>query len=73
MDNFEEKDEPFIQKLWANFWEDPIMKVLIIAFLLNLEFYNRGKQTSIEVIGLGVAVILTPIIATGLEYLDKQK
>jgi len=62
-----QKGESFIGKLLGNLG-DPIIKILIVALILNSIFAALGKAEWYEPVGIAIAVILATLISTWSEY-----
>ena len=63
----EQEVEGFWQKFIGNF-SDPIIKILIVALVLNLIFAFMGKTEWYESMGIAIAVFLATFVATLSEY-----
>ncbi len=69
----EQKQESFWHKLLMNF-NDPIIKVLIVALLLNVVFMflhyfaNIGDTEWYETVGIAAAIIIATVVSTYSEY-----
>jgi len=59
--------ETFVHKLWLNF-QDPIIKILIFALLINVFFVYTGHGDWIETAGIFLAIILATFVSTYSEY-----
>lgn len=59
--------ETFWDKLWDNF-QDPIIRILIFALLVNVVFVYMGHGDWIETAGIFLAIILATFVATYSEY-----
>jgi len=63
----EQAREGFWDKLKANF-DDPIIKILIFALILNVFFAFMGKAEWYESVGIALAVLLATFVSTYSEY-----
>ncbi len=63
--------EGFWDKFKGNF-EDPIIKILIVALIINVIFMFFGKTEWYESVGIAVAVILATMIATWSEHSNEE-
>ncbi|WP_084281265.1 calcium-translocating P-type ATPase, PMCA-type [Alkaliphilus transvaalensis] len=63
--------ETFWDKFKGNF-EDPIIKILIVALIVNVIFMFFGKTEWYESVGIAVAVVLATMIATWSEYSNEE-
>ena len=59
--------ETFWDKLWENF-KDPIIRILILALLVNVVFVYMGHGDWIETMGIFLAIILATFVSTYSEY-----
>jgi P-type Ca2+ transporter type 2C len=53
--------ETFWDKLWENF-KDPIIRILILALLVNVVFVYMGHGDWIETMGIFLAIILATAV-----------
>ena len=63
----EQAREGFWDKLKGNF-DDPIIKILIFALILNVIFAFMGKSEWYESVGIALAVLLATFVSTYSEY-----
>lgn len=63
--------ETFFHKLLANF-QDPIIKILILALLINIGFVYMGHGDWIETAGIFVAIVLATFVSTYSEYSNES-
>lgn len=63
--------ETFWDKLWQNF-QDPIIRILILALLVNIVFVYMGHGDWIETLGIFVAIILATFVSTYSEYSNEN-
>lgn len=63
--------ETFWDKLWDNF-QDPIIRILIFALLVNVVFVYMGHGDWIETAGIFLAIILATFVATYSEYSNEN-
>ncbi|MCB5953527.1 calcium-translocating P-type ATPase, PMCA-type [Enterococcus sp. CWB-B31] len=67
----EKQAESFLDKLKGNF-DDPIIKILIVALVLNLIFSFLGYAEWYEALGIAIAVLLATLIGTWSEYSNES-
>ena len=67
----EQAREGFWDKLKGNF-DDPIIKILIFALVLNVFFAFMGKSEWYESVGIAMAVILATGVSTFSEYRNES-
>ena len=67
----EQAREGFWDKLKGNF-DDPIIKILIFALVLNVFFAFMGKAEWYESVGIAMAVILATGVSTFSEYRNES-
>lgn len=67
----ERQAESFLDKLKGNF-DDPIIKILIVALVLNLIFSFLGYAEWYEALGIAIAVLLATLIGTWSEYSNEN-
>ena len=63
--------ETFWDKLWENF-KDPIIRILILALLVNVVFVYMGHGDWIETMGIFLAIILATFVSTYSEYSNEN-
>ncbi|MFA7068048.1 MAG: calcium-translocating P-type ATPase, PMCA-type [Acidaminococcaceae bacterium] len=63
--------ETFLHKLWLNF-QDPIIRILIFALLINIVFVYTGHGDWIETAGIFLAIILATFVSTYSEYSNES-
>ena len=63
--------ESFWDKLKGNL-NDPIIKILIVALVINVIFYFFGKSEWYESLGIAIAVVLATLISTISEYSNEN-
>ncbi len=63
--------ESFWDKLKGNL-NDPIIKILIVALVINVTFYFFGKTEWYEALGIAIAVVLATLISTISEYSNEN-
>ncbi len=66
-----QKIESFWDRLKKNF-EDPIIRILIVALVINLIFFFLGKSEWYESLGIAIAVLLSTFIATWSEHRNEE-
>ena len=67
----EQAREGFWEKLKGNF-DDPIIKILIFALILNVIFAFLGKSEWYESVGIAMAVLLATLVSTFSEYRNES-
>ncbi len=67
----EQAREGFWDKLKGNF-DDPIIKILIFALVLNVFFAFMGKAEWYESVGIAMAVLLATFVSTYSEYQNEN-
>lgn len=67
----EAKGETFWQKFTGNF-DDPIIKILLVALGLNVVFMLMGKAEWYESVGIAIAVLLATYISTYSEHSNEK-
>lgn len=67
----EQAREGFWDKLKGNF-DDPIIKILIFALILNVFFAFMGKAEWYESVGIAMAVLLATLVSTFSEYKNES-
>jgi len=63
--------ETFLHKLWMNF-QDPIIKILVFALIINIFFVYTGHGDWIETAGIFLAIILATFVSTYSEYSNES-
>ncbi|MEG0797379.1 MAG: calcium-translocating P-type ATPase, PMCA-type [Acidaminococcaceae bacterium] len=63
--------ETFVHKLLSNF-QDPIIKILIFALLINIFFVYSGHGDWIESGGIFLAILLATFVSTYSEYSNES-
>ena len=63
----EQEHESFWDKLKGNF-DDPIIKILCFALVLNVFFAFMGQAEWYEALGIALAVILATFVSTFSEF-----
>ena len=63
--------QTFFNKLLDNF-RDPIIRILIVALLINMGFVYTGHADWIETAGIFVAIILATFVSTWSEYSNEN-
>lgn len=61
----------FVDKLLENF-QDPIIRILILALLINVVFVYMGHGDWIETAGIFLAIILATFVSTWSEYSNEN-
>lgn len=65
------KSETFLDKLKGNFG-DPMIKILLVALIINVLFTFMGKAHWYESAGIALAVILATLVSTFSEYKNEN-
>lgn len=68
----QKEGETFWQKYIGNFKEDPIMKILLVALVINILFVFWGKSQWYESLGIALAVILASFVGTWSEFSNEN-
>ncbi len=63
----EQKGETFLQKLWGNF-QDPMIRILCFALLVNVVLCVMGQADWFEPIGITAAILIATLVSTYSEY-----
>lgn len=63
----EQASETFFEKFKGNF-DDPIIKILCVALLIDVIFVFMGQTEWYEAVGIAVAVLLATLVSTYSEY-----
>ena len=63
--------QTFFEKLLDNF-QDPIIRILIVALLINIVFAYMGHADWLETAGIFVAIILATFVSTWSEYSNEN-
>ena len=63
--------QTFFEKLLDNF-QDPIIRILVVALLINVVFVYMGYADWIETAGIFVAIILATFVSTWSEYSNEN-
>lgn len=63
--------QTFLQKLLENF-KDPIIRILILALLVNVVFVYMGHADWLETVGIFVAIMLATLVSTWSEYSNEN-
>ena len=63
--------QTFFEKLLDNF-RDPIIRILIVALLINVVFVYMGYADWLETAGIFVAIILATFVSTWSEYSNEN-
>ncbi len=61
----------FLDKLLDNF-KDPIIRILLVALLVNVVFAYMGHGDWIETLGIFIAIILATFVSTWSEYSNEN-
>ena len=67
----EQHVEGFWEKYWGNF-DDPIIKILCVALLINVVFAVWGQVAWYESVGIFIAVLLATFVSTFSEYRNEN-
>jgi P-type Ca2+ transporter type 2C len=68
----EQKSETFWEKYIGNFREDPIMKILLVALIINIIFIFLGKSKWYESFGIALAVLIASFVGTWSEFSNES-
>ena len=68
----QQESQTFMQTLWETFSEDPIIKILVVALVINLGFFFMGKAEWYEAVGIALAVIIATVIGTWSEFSSEE-
>lgn len=68
----QKESESFWQKYIGNFKEDPIMKILLLALIINVVFVFFGKSQWYESFGIALAVLLASFVGTWSEFSNES-
>ncbi|WDV45602.1 calcium-translocating P-type ATPase, PMCA-type [Clostridiaceae bacterium M8S5] len=63
--------ETFWDKLKGNF-EDPIIKILVVALVIDVIFYFLGQVEWFEPLGIAIAVLIATLVGTYSEFSNEQ-
>ncbi len=63
--------ETFLDKLLDNF-KDPIIRILLFAFFINVVFVFMGHGDWIETAGIFIAILLATLVSTYSEYSNEN-
>ncbi|NLY44213.1 MAG: calcium-translocating P-type ATPase, PMCA-type [Clostridiaceae bacterium] len=66
-----QETESFWDKFLGNF-DDPIIKILIVALIINVVFVFLGKTEWYESFGIAIAVLLATLVSTWSEYSNES-
>ena len=67
----EQASEGFFEKLKGNFG-DPMIKILLVALIINIVFAVMGKASWVETIGIAVAILIATLVSTFSEYRNEN-
>lgn len=67
-----QESETFWEKYIGNFKDDPIMKILLIALIVNLIFVFLGKAEWYESFGIALAVLIASFVGTWSEFSNES-
>jgi P-type Ca2+ transporter type 2C len=67
-----QEGETFWQKYIGNFKEDPIMKILLVALIINIVFVFLGRSEWYESFGIALAVIIASFVGTWSEFSNES-
>ncbi|MDE6086820.1 MAG: calcium-translocating P-type ATPase, PMCA-type [Oscillospiraceae bacterium] len=67
----EQASESFMQKLLGNF-NDPMIKILLVALIINVVFAIMGEASWVETIGIAVAILIATFVSTFSEYRNEN-
>ncbi|WP_066505350.1 calcium-translocating P-type ATPase, PMCA-type [Abyssisolibacter fermentans] len=67
----EMETETFWDKLKENF-QDPIIKILVVALIIDVAFYFFDQVEWFEPLGIAIAVLIATLVGTYSEYSNEQ-
>ncbi|MDE6657011.1 MAG: HAD-IC family P-type ATPase, partial [Oscillospiraceae bacterium] len=67
----EQASEGFWEKLKGNFG-DPMIKILVVALIINIVFAIMGRASWVETIGIAVAILIATLVSTFSEYRNEN-
>ncbi len=67
----EQASETFWQKLLGNF-NDPMIKILLVALIINVVFAIMGRADWIETVGIAAAILIATLVSTFSEYRNEN-
>ena len=65
------QQQSFLKKLGENL-QDPMIKILLVALLINMVFAYNGQGDWVESIGILVAILLAVLVSTWSEYSNEN-
>ena len=65
------QQQSFLKKLGENL-QDPMIKILLVALLINMVFAYSGQGDWVESIGILVAILLAVLVSTWSEYSNEN-
>ena len=65
------QQQSFLKKLGENL-QDPMIKILLVALLINMLFAYSGQGDWVESIGILVAILLAVLVSTWSEYSNEN-
>ncbi len=68
----QQEKETFMEKLIGTFKEDPIIKILLVALIINVGFFFIGKSEWYESLGIAIAVLLATLVSTWSEHSNEE-
>lgn len=63
--------QSFLSKLWENL-QDPMIRILLVALLINVAFVYTGHSDWVETVGIFVAIVLAVLVSTWSEYSNEN-
>ncbi|MGM9530106.1 MAG: calcium-translocating P-type ATPase, PMCA-type [Phascolarctobacterium sp.] len=63
--------QSFMSKLWDNL-QDPMIRILLVALLINVIFVYAGHSDWVETAGIFVAIVLAVLVSTWSEYSNES-
>ena len=63
--------QSFVHKLWENM-QDPMIRILMVALMINVLFVYSGHGDWVETIGILLAIMLAVLVSTWSEYSNEN-
>ena len=65
------RKKSFTSKLWENL-QDPMIKILLVALVINMLFAYSGQGDWVESVGILLAIMLAVLVSTWSEYSNEN-
>ena len=65
------RNKSFTSKLWENL-QDPMIKILLVALVINMLFAYSGQGDWVESVGILLAIMLAVLVSTWSEYSNEN-